>query len=71
MTSGDRLCGREALHAPTGDTGIHFLWNVSGIPGMHPASTSSLTRGTHPVSGNSIGSSAVKLHLNCLLQDNS
>lgn len=21
------------LHTPTGDTGVHFLWNVSGIPG--------------------------------------
>lgn len=38
------------LHTPTGDTGIHFLWNVSGIPGNCSASTTSLaSRGTHPV----------------------
>lgn len=50
--SGDRHCGREALHAPTGDTSIHFLWNVSGTPGKEPTSTTtSLARGTHPLTG--------------------
>lgn len=49
---GHRRCGREALHAPTGDTSVHFLWNVSGIPGNQPTSTTSLARGTHPLTGN-------------------
>lgn len=57
-----RHCGRETLHAPTGDTGIHFLWNASGIPGNRPTSTTSLARGTHPLTGNGMGSSAGKLH---------
>lgn len=35
---GDRHCGRETLPAPTGDTGVHFLWNVSGIAGNRPTS---------------------------------
>lgn len=51
-----RHCGRETLHAPTGDTGIHFLWNASGIPGNRPTSTTSLARGTHPLTGNCMGS---------------
>lgn len=38
------------LHTPTGDTSIHFLWNVSGIPGNWFTSTTSLASwGTHPV----------------------
>lgn len=35
---GDRHCGRETLPAPTGDTGVHFLWNASGIAGNRPTS---------------------------------
>lgn len=62
----DRRCGREALHAPTGDTSVHFLWNVSGIPGNQPTSTTSFARGTHPLTGNCMGSSAGKLHPSCL-----
>lgn len=63
---GDRRCGREALHAPTGDTGVHFLWNVSGIPGSQPTSTTSLARGTRPPTGSCVDSSAGKLHPKCL-----
>lgn len=48
---GDRHCGRETLHAPTGDTSVHFLWNLSGIPGNQPTSTTSFARGTHPLTG--------------------
>ena len=59
---------KEALHAPTGDTSVHFLWNVSGIPGNQPTSTTSLARGTHPLTGNRSGSSAGKLRPSCLLQ---
>lgn len=65
---GGRRCGREALHAPTGDTSVHFLWNVSGIPGNQPTSTTSLATGTHPWTGNCMGSSAGKLHPSCLLR---
>lgn len=49
---GDRCCGREGLHAPTGDTSIQILWNVSRIPGRQPTSTTSLGRGTHRLNGN-------------------
>lgn len=66
--TGDRHSGREALHAPTGDTSIHFLWNVSGIPGQQPTSTTGLARGTHPLTGNDAGSSAGKLQPGFLLQ---
>lgn len=44
---GDRHCGRETLPAPTGDTGVHFLWNASGIAGNRPTSTTSPARGGH------------------------
>jgi len=55
----DTVAGR--LHAPTGDTSIHFLWNVSGIPGKQPTSTTSIARRTFPLTGDGMCCSVGKL----------